>query len=283
MKLNRHRIVPIAILASLCASLAGAQQERAPSAVLLEAEEEEVRRYSVELIVFEYADSAASTEIFEPEGPVVPDTAGPDTLPTGDVAGDDPEPRRAGERLADLLLEPLDEVPTLERAGFEILKSEDYQLDNIYNRLDRLDAYRPLMRAAWIQPALEQDETIPLKLRRIGNPPLHLNGTVTLYLSRFLHLVVDMSLEEKSPVRPIGGNRRIDYFGDNRVNSRTGLDSIFTTPAVFYRIQEDRILRNGELRYYDHPKFGVLAQVMRIEEEPSETTDDTAELLPANP
>jgi hypothetical protein len=45
---------------------------------------------------------------------------------------------------------------------------------------------------------------------------------------------------------------------------------------VHYRISEDRILRNGELRYYDHPKFGLLARATRVEEteEP-----ETGELL----
>jgi hypothetical protein len=47
-------------------------------------------------------------------------------------------------------------------------------------------------------------------------------------------------------------------------------------PPVYYRIQENRILKNGELRYFDHPKFGVLAKVTRVEEE--EETGDT-ELL----
>ena len=38
-------------------------------------------------------------------------------------------------------------------------------------------------------------------------------------------------------------------------------------PPVRYRIQENRILKNGELRYFDHPKFGVLAKVTRVEDE----------------
>ena len=46
---------------------------------------------------------------------------------------------------------------------------------------------------------------------------------------------------------------------------------------VRYRLQENRILKNGELRYYDHPKFGVLAKVSRVEEE--EDDDGVTELL----
>ena len=45
---------------------------------------------------------------------------------------------------------------------------------------------------------------------------------------------------------------------------------------VRYRIQEDRILRSGELRYFDHPKFGVLARITRVEEE---APSQDAELL----
>ena len=53
------------------------------------------------------------------------------------------------------------------------------------------------------------------------------------------------------------------------------VDEVYA-PAVFYRISEDRILRNGETRYYDHPKFGLLARVTRVEEE---TQTDQGELL----
>ena len=48
------------------------------------------------------------------------------------------------------------------------------------------------------------------------------------------------------------------------------------SPPVYYRISEDRILRNGEVRYYDHPKFGLLARVTRVEEE---APADPGELL----
>ena len=54
---------------------------------------------------------------------------------------------------------------------------------------------------------------------------------------------------------------------------------------VRYVINENRILKNGELRYYDHPKFGVLAKVTRIEEDEEEEEEDPAgsELLGYGP
>jgi hypothetical protein len=223
--------------------------------------------------VFEYLDSSGSGELFLPdeiEEPYPEDDAYPFAADAGDATifdrDDETPPLSVDAAEADeisaeaareaLLLEPLEEIPTLETAGFEILDPARYELNDVYNRLRRLDAYRPLMHGAWIQPALERDETQSLKLR----------GTVTLYLSRFLHLVVDIALEEKSPVRPDALQDRIPYFGDNRSNARYGINSQFLAPSIFYRIQEDRILRSGDLRYYDHPKFGVLAKVVRVED-----------------
>ena len=33
-----------------------------------------------------------------------------------------------------------------------------------------------------------------------------------------------------------------------------------------YRLQENRIVKNAETRYFDHPKFGVVAKVVRVED-----------------
>jgi hypothetical protein len=56
-------------------------------------------------------------------------------------------------------------------------------------------------------------------------------------------------------------------------------DGIVTFP-IRYRIEEDRIVRNGELRYFDHPKFGVLAKITRVEkQEPEEFEEEFEEEL----
>ena len=50
---------------------------------------------------------------------------------------------------------------------------------------------------------------------------------------------------------------------------------------IHYRIFEDQIVKNGDIRYYDHPKFGVIAKITRFEEpEEDEFIDDTDDLLP---
>ena len=294
----------IALLAALSWPAAG--QQVVPGAAILDAEEEEeVRRYAVELIIFEYVDrSTSGTEIFDPDeppplpeeafifdderanatldiarigediaavSPVFSDTLPVDPLatePVADVTGDQEDGFFVDDTGA--LLPPAEEVElieieTYEQAGLKILPPEEYVLNDAYERLQTLDAYRPIMRAAWTQPTLEKELTRPITLRRIGDPPLRLDGTMTLYLSRFLHLVVDLELEEKTSLRNQPVDNRLRRYGDER--NRFGFESSFSTQSIFYRIEEDRIVRNDELRYYDHPRFGVLAKIWRVEEQ----------------
>ena len=305
-----RRLAGMAALVMLSVTVFG--QQVVPGASVLEAEVEEIRRYSVELIIFEYVDRAtAGTEIFDPDEPPPPpedeyyygdellelpidavslltdplDTQPPeDEVTTNDERAT--EDITTGDRLfvddTDDLLPPAEEVPielipTLEQVGVKFLGAEDYVLNKEYDRLMLLDAYRPVMHAAWTQPTLEKDLAIPIKLRRLSDPPLRLDGTMTLYLSRFLHLVVDLELEEKSTQQFPAANNHLRRYGDERTGY--SFDSNFITPSIFYRIEEDRIVRNGELRYYDHPRFGVLAKITRVEEEQPDEGDDEADLI----
>ncbi len=302
-----------ACLATLCAAAAvAAQQQTVPNVVQLDAEEEAVPRYAVELIVFEYAGSAANTtEIFEPDVAVevLPDEAFFGDLPA-ELTDQDPlavysdrpdspatearpaeseipraDPAAEADEAPFVLLpgETLEEIPTYENAGIESLDPAEYQLLGAWEKLVDLDAYRPLMHTGWIQPTLEQEETLPVNLRRMGDPPLRLDGYITLYLSRFLHLVVDLTLEQRASGSALPAADTVRYYGDSRSRASLSFEPSFAPPSIIYRIDEDRILRNNEVRYYDHPKFGVIARVSRIEEITPEELDTTDDLLPGNP
>ncbi len=285
----------VLIVMSSLSMPANGQQQVIPNVVILEEEEEEeeiIPRYTVELIVFEYVGTAAETsEIFEPDIPEVslsqddftdeisPETAS-DHLPPEAVTVDVGEAADAVVIVPAYLLEELEEIPTFEQAGFIWLENKSYQLTNIYSRLTQLAAYRPVMHTACIQPTLEKGETTPLKLRRIGDPPLRLDGTVSLYLSRFLHLVIDLTLEHKNPYRMTGIREQLSANGDNRSQAESVFDMRFIQPSIYYRIQEDRIVRNNELRYFDHPKFGVLAQITLMEENVPDEINRIDNILP---
>jgi hypothetical protein len=116
------------------------------------------------------------------------------------------------------------------------------------------------MHFGWTQATWPEEQTEPLSLYRFATPPADLRGSLTLYLSRFLHLVVDLQLDANVP-------SPLDF---STIQPQRG--------PVRYVINENRILKNGELRYYDHPKFGVLAKVTRVEEDEEEDPEES-ELL----
>jgi hypothetical protein len=257
-------------------------------------EEEEIRRYTVELIVFEYTNSAlAGNERFLPDEPPITEELEPIApLTFGDpgafdeteaaVAIDDvfeeqdPLEQMLPEEID--LDEELEELPShIIQTQLEVLDAQEHAMKEIYEKLVELDAYRPIMRAAWTQATYEKEMTLPIKLRRLGNAPLRLDGTLMLYLSRYLHLVVDLTIESREERSADRYDNDTRYYGD-RWSTSYGFAYDGDANLIKYTISEDRIFRNGELRYYDHPKFGVLARVTRVEEEVPET--DEMFLLP---
>ena len=207
-------------------------------------EEQEIRRYTVEIIVFKYAEDVSSgSEVF-----------------LGDKIEFDEDELEILELRPFRSVGDFKPLPDIE---FVLLEEEDYQLTEALGRLQRLDAYEPIMHFGWTQATWPEEQTEPLSLYRFATPPADLHGSLTLYLSRYLHLVVDLQLDN-----PVASP--LDY---STIQPQRG--------PVRYIINENRILKNGELRYYDHPKFGVLAKVTRVEEE--EEDPEESELLGYGP
>ena len=246
---------------SMAASATIAQDEP-----LLE-EEEEIRRYTVELIVFSYTeDVSVGTEIFPPEEPIVDDVLSPDF----------------GSPIESDLLsaEPaISEEVSLEEEDFGeqdrgpvFLGEEEFTLIDVAERFERLDAYETIMHVGWTQATFAEEETEAIELWEFGDVPEGLDGRFTLYLSRYLHLVVDLNLDAPGQVdEPVIFDEPEIEFGDSRRQFGTDLEDVVM--PVRYRILDDRIFKNGVVRYFDHPKFGVVAKVTRFEEEELEEAE----------
>jgi hypothetical protein len=251
------------LISTMCFVTALAQDD-----TLEEALEEEARRYTVEIIVFSYEENVSiGTELFLPDDPPIEaDPLGAD----GEIAEPIEPPAADIDRI-----DENDELAEPESQQLEIvlLTEDEFTLTDPARKFDLLDAYKTIMHVGWTQPTYPQEETLPIELRILGDPPEGLDGTFTLYLSRYLHLVVDLALDApggfEKPVDTAGSFFR---FGDSRAQDDSGFGS--APRPVRYRIQENRILKNGELRYFDHPKFGVLAKVNRVEED--EADDESA-------
>jgi hypothetical protein len=242
-----------------------------------EAEETELRRYTVEVIIFRYAqDVSVGSEVFSPDEPESEVEPG---LEADAAEGPESEPPPPVEESVIETLEQSEPMPDTELV---LLEEDDYSLTDVLDKLDLLDVYEPLMHFGWTQAALEQEQTPPLDLMTLGVPPAELAGTFTLYLGRYLHLVVDLQLDAVTPGEETLEELEeplevVPTYGDYRSLGET-FDSVDDEPApgpVRYRITEDRIVKNGDLRYFDHPKFGVLARVTRVEDA-AEVVDETA-------
>lgn len=224
-------------------------------------EPEELRRYTVEMIIFAYTENVAvGSEVFVPDA-VVPDIDDEALQEEVEIS----EPGDIAEPGIDV------EIRSLSR--------DELTMANTLERLERLDAYRPLMHFGWTQTTLAEEMSPVLQLARFGSLPAGLDGELKLYLSRFLHLVVNVSMLAPDPDRNErfrATNPRFDaplgrYGNDPSDNAKDRGAVSYDYEPLRYRISEDRIMKNGETRYYDHPKIGVIAKVTRVEEEPGES------------
>jgi hypothetical protein len=234
----------------------------------------DVRSYTVEIIIFSYAQSVSTgTEIFPPDLP--PDIEIMDDIPLEERL----EGSSALKSIPEIVAEPevvedLEEE-TPDKYELVMLAEEDFGLVETYEHLERLDAYEPLMHFGWTQPTYPDEEVEARPLSSFATPPAGLEGELTMYLSRYLHLTVKLQLDESSADQPVEDELA-------RTTIRSGFDDGYyiydydepVSYPVRYRIDEDRIFRNGELRYFDHPKFGVLAKITRVEEEESDPDAD---------
>ncbi|MGI9259604.1 MAG: CsiV family protein [Gammaproteobacteria bacterium] len=145
---------------------------------------------------------------------------------------------------------------------YRLLNNEQLELEDEFARLDRLDAYTPLVHGGWIQEGLPEEDAIPFELSLLGafNP----RGTIRLHVSRFLHVRLDLRYQSDTAAAPLAP-RSFDRLAQLEFPPRYGLSV-------------QRLTRSGELHFYDHPAFGVLVLVQPVPEEP-ETLEE--ELTPA--
>ena len=135
---------------------------------------------------------------------------------------------------------------------------ESWTLENIYNRLDRIKVYQPIIWNGWYQSLNKEDSSQIVSIRRLKNTLGLLEGNLRLYESKRgkLRLALDMSMLEENTYQP--ESKEIS----NLENTNTSLESI--TELIRYPFSDDKEMKIDELRYFDHPKFGIIAKVTKI-------------------
>ena len=268
----------------------------------------DIRRYTVEVVVFRYAENVSvGNEVFVPdpppfveqtvrgegpftdEGQSIGGAAGDGQALDGTGEADDGQSLTAdGQSLADTAVDgrvPADTDSVATDAGVE-----DDAEQNAEAAEPSLQSGKPIVEYLLLTEdeltlgdviVFPEMEPKTIEIDSLAEPAPGLDGSFTLYLSRYLHLNVDLALDEPPAFDdPVAIEDPVRSFGDARAGYNLFDDRAYG--KVRYRIREDRIFKSGDLRYFDHPKFGLVVRVSRVEEpEQDELTDDP--LLPVQP
>ena len=226
-----------ALIATACGGLALAQPAAPTPPIPL---------YQVEIIVFAHRDFDASEERFPQKlAPLRPDQSSLLEVPLYV----EPSPPLTADQPIAVEPEPAP-APADDPLAFRVLAPEQLQLNAEYRKLTSVAAYRTVLHAGWVQPGLPEDQAKPFDLTLLGvaNP----RGNVRVYLSRFLHVSLDISYEDGTAAAA-------------SVPEPPGNELREVTLPPRYRLTTERQTRSGELHYFDHPAFGVLVRVTPVQ------------------
>ena len=236
----------------------------AGSATAQEAGAEQARWYQVELIFFETLEPAATGENWP-------------LLTREETTG-----APAIELAAPLQPVVVRDNPGITSRAFQLLNPKDFALTDISRQLLASRQYRILNHIAWRQPTVDRSQARAVhvhdKLMReedrvpspARNEPLLLNnlpdpleqpggstekkrfdGTVTISVSRYLHLKADITY----------------YNPDVYLGEQIARQNIDTPNIEHFKLVESRRMRSNEVHYLDHPYFGIIALVTPYERE----------------
>lgn len=221
-----------------------------------------VPMYQVEVLIFRHLDQSRTTEeVSAPVDPVLPSdfdidgladspvTTTPADTPGGAAAaGVLPPTGPRASSVEFLLLEPVPSPP-----DFLQLLPAQFKLTEAWDTLTEVEAYEPVLHIAWLQPARSAAEAVPYDLVITAADPDVVTGTLTLYKQRFLHLEVDLTMQEAD-----------DPTDSSASSFWSRFNFVLDDENVVYRINQSRRIRGDALQYFDHPQFGVIAAVTEL-------------------
>lgn len=172
--------------------------------------------------------------------------------------------------------------------------------------MQRTGRYQTLFHETWVQPMVEQGRTLPIIIDRSGDTEAwpRLQGSVKLYLSRYLHLETNLWLNTSGsylpqgwdmPAAPLGTKsltiiyppepepdpeletdlepEPIDTGFFAPLEEQTAEQEILEPQGPVYpwrhaiALQQKRKMRSTEVHYIDHPMLGVVVKTTPLTEE----------------
>lgn len=258
--------------------------------------------YQVEVIVFAYArpDTDGESWYVNPGLPHEQNAIDLITASAGPPDKPQPAPPAAAGQRGD---RDQARSVTAHLAPYMLLSDDHNRLDQVYHILTISGAYRPLYHASWQQPGLDGDHAryVHIEVTRGGqeqaDPPAGdqavpvENGAAAEEIAPADNTAVvgnDAPVGNAAPLaRPpqpafdamlrLRANHflHIDmdaaYFPEDPAILQSSTAAGDVTPswehADYVRLEESRRVRLKELHYFDHPLFGVIVQVTRLDQD----------------
>lgn len=199
--------------------------------------------YRVELVVFRAVAPAGAAEDWSAEAAAdgiaqigAPESAGPNAGASVPAAS-----ASAEAASKDSAPSPPQQTPA-ERSDVSVLPAGAFRLDAVAARLKESGRYVPIAEAAWTQLASPWGRPIAIPLASLGIVAPGLEGTLALERGEFLHLTVHLAYTLDDPAPGLGA-----------------------APGTVFVLDQTRRVRLEERNYFDHPAFGVIAVVTRVE------------------
>lgn len=123
----------------------------------------------------------------------------------------------------------------------EKIEGDSFLQPTITSLLEKDGQYRVLAYLRWVQTV--DAKSIAKPMRVMSATPGELEGTIRFFMSRHLHLDVNLALRE------------------------TVAASGSEPTATVYQMNEQRKIKTQETHYFDHPRLGVLVRVMPVEKD----------------
>ena len=211
--------------------------------------------------------------------------------------------------------QPEQRAPTapLQPAALTILPSSQQALRNKAAAIQRSSRYQILFHEAWNQQMTDQANALPIVLDRSGDGGAwpELQGTIKLYVARYLYLETNLWLNTRGeylpgswrmPAPPIGPSSLIFEAPEPELElEQPQRETITADPAIdlesqrvpstlititkraetlepiypfrhAVRLHQTRRMRSGEVHYIDHPMLGVIVKITPLPDPRSQAT-----------
>ena len=143
------------------------------------------------------------------------------------------------------------------RNGIAETSPENYKLTDSAAHLRHSSAFKLLAHFGWTQRSLSKRQALPIRIKSNQfSDSLIPAGEIKLYVSRYLHMLVDLKASRCDIFNKEDKEDKMDIQ-----NNQSELTESNQCINNIYQFKQNRKMRSKELHYIDNPVFGMLVYV----------------------